>query len=148
MAWRLLALPVPVKKQPAMGLRSNGRLSWTEALDEKLGRPSHVNVLYDADTNRIGLMAAADGNGLPAQTNHQVAIKALLLASGIWAGLSLPVELRVAELDEEAGIWAISLGAETPQQEQPARGRVAMAEGLARTRRLAEGRRQEAEEDG
>lgn len=112
MAWKRLEMPVPVKKRPAMGLSSGGRLSWTVPLHEVLGEPSHVNVFYDADTSRLGLKAAAGENGLPAQKNRQINIKTLLLAEGVWGSLALPVSLRPAVLDEAEGIWAISLAEE------------------------------------
>ncbi len=110
MAWRLLEVPVPITTRPAMSLSAKGRLAWTAALDEKLGKPTHMNVYFDPDTNRLGVKAAGgEGSGLPVGGKRDLQVKRLLLAGGVWGRLRLPIAMTPAELDEEAGIWAISL---------------------------------------
>ncbi len=109
MAWKILAMPPKPDAVPALSLSTTGRLTWTEALGRAMGEPQQVNILYDADTNRLGIQPGDGAGAVTVRAGRSVTICKLLKVAGIWSELALPMRLVPASLDEEAGVWAVSL---------------------------------------
>ncbi len=118
MGWKKIPVARGHLMEPAISIQTTGRITWTRPIDEAMGSPTHIDILYDAPKERLGIRAARDGDGLKAQKDGQkygcrVSAFRTLRQAGLLEKLELPIHRRPARLAEE-GVWAISIAPELP----------------------------------
>lgn len=99
---------------PALSIQANGSLAWNKGLHDKLGEPTYVRVMHDADGQRLAIRAAE--RTMEAFTVHRTGrqkswhISAAGAVKAYMGGLPERAYRRYAE-EFEPGVWGIVLDA-------------------------------------
>jgi hypothetical protein len=108
MPWKKLELPKKPAEQPTIRVATNGRITWSPAVQADIDELKAVEVLYDAERGLLGIRFIEAG-GIPVPAGmRSIGAKKLLEAEGLMTSLQLPITPRVAERDAEY-VWAISI---------------------------------------
>lgn len=79
MAWKVLRRPVARTLEPVITLNKNGILTWSPPIDAAMGEPARIEVLYDSQSQRLGIRAATGEEGIDVRRPKRlIAVKGML----------------------------------------------------------------------
>ena len=112
MAWKTLEPTTTRAQDPAMGITSHYEISWTKPVQDDMGNPKRVELLYDAQGQRIGIRPSANGSGFAVTKNGRgICAKGTLQVARITGKLEVPIRGRPARKGDD-GVWGISIAPE------------------------------------
>lgn len=111
MTWKILG--ATHNKRHIITIVSNGQIRWSKGVDEALGHPAYVDVLHDAESERLGLRKSDDPTAFRVYKSG-CSISAALALKEI--GFAHPQTRCYKASAFGDGIWSISMKARQEEQ--------------------------------